>query len=63
MIARITKTYTRRYSDNGMVRTYVEWVDHKGRSGCTEGTRDNDHMHALLKRGAREGAPHTFETW
>lgn len=63
MIARITKTYTRRYRDNASTVTYVEWIDGRGRSGRTEGTRDNDHMHALLQRASREGAPHTFETW
>lgn len=63
MIARITKTYTRRYTDNASTVTYVEWIDGRGRPGCTEGTRDNAHMDVLLRRAAREDAPHTYETW
>lgn len=38
MIARITKAYIRRYSDNGQVTAYVEWTDGRGCTGRTEGT-------------------------
>ena len=55
----ITKVYTRRYSDNGTIRTYVEWSN----GSRTEGIEDNLHMQALLARAAREGVEHTYETW
>jgi hypothetical protein len=63
MITRITAAYTRTYSDSGQVRTYVEWVDHKGKWGRTEGDAANPHMSALLARATREGVPHKRETW
>lgn len=63
MITKITKAYTRTYSDNGMTKTYIEWVDDKGDTGRTEGDAKNSHMAALLARAAREGVKHTKETW
>lgn len=63
MIDRITKTYTRVYSDTCQEKTYVEWVDRNGIPGRTEGDRFNGHMQALLKRAAREGIVHRHETF
>lgn len=63
MIAKITKIYTRHYSDNGQTTTYVEWTDTKGKSGRTEGNASNGHMQALIQRGQREGVKLTTETW
>ena len=55
MITKITRAYTRHYSDNGQTFAYVEWTDNKGRSGRTEGKRNGLHMAALLQRAQREG--------
>lgn len=63
MIAKITKIYTRHYSDNRQTTTYAEWTDTKGKSGRTEGSASNGHMQALIKRGEREGVKLTNETW
>lgn len=63
MIAKITDAYTRRYSDNGQVTTYVEWLDARGNRGRTEGNSQNPHMDALLNRAAREGVPYRWEQW
>jgi hypothetical protein len=63
MITKITDVYTRLYSDSGQITTYVEWEDHKGRCGRTEGSADNLHMSALITRGQREGVDHRRETW
>lgn len=62
-IAKITKAFTRTYSDNGQVTTYIEWTDARGKAGCTEGRATNPHMAALLARAEREGVHHTKETW
>lgn len=37
MIAKITRAYIRRYSDNRQVAAYVEWTDTRGKTGRTEG--------------------------
>jgi len=64
MIAKITKAYHRTYSDTGQQKTYVEWVDHKGKPGRTEGDgRGGVHMRQLLARAKREGVPVTRETF
>jgi len=63
MIARIDKVYTRKYTDNGQVKTYVEWTDNKGKSGRTEGDASNPHMQALIARAKREGVKHGQEVW
>ncbi len=63
MIKQITKVYTRTYSDSGQVKTYIEWIDHRGTPGRTEGSAINPHMFALLKRAEREAVKHTVETW
>lgn len=63
MIAKITKIYTRHYSDNGQTKTYVEFLDNKGKSGRKEGSASNGHMQALIQRGEREGVKLTTETW
>lgn len=63
MIARITRAYVRTYSDTGQVKTYVEWIDFRGRTGRTEGDRHNAHMAALVTRGRREGVPLLCERW
>ena len=63
MIAKINKIYTRHYADNNQTKTYVEWTDHKGVNGRTEGSASNGHMAALIARGQREGVKHTMENW
>jgi hypothetical protein len=63
MISKIVRTYSRHYADNGQVTAYVEWLDHKGRSGRTEGRPDSAHMQALIERAEREGVPVQRETW
>ena len=63
MIDRITKMYTRIYSDSRQVTTYVEWIDDKGVAGRTEGDKVNEHMAALIARGKREGVVLTLERW
>ncbi len=55
----IARTYTRKYSDNDQIITYVEWLD----GSRTEGDARNPHMNALVLRAGREGKPHKFETW
>ena len=55
MITKITKCYTRTYTDSGQTTSYVEWVDGKGKSGRTEGSAANAHMASLLARAKREG--------
>ena len=64
-IAKITRTYTRTYSDNGQVKTYVEWIDTDGKSGRTEGDGKSGGLHlaALLGRATREGVKHEIQTW
>lgn len=62
MIQRITKMYTRRCRDSGQVTTYIEWIDHKGKKGRTEGSADNGHMKVLIARGLREGLKLIRET-
>lgn len=63
MITQITKAYIRTYSDSGQVTAYVEWVDNKGKTGCTEGEENNLHMAALLKRAEREGVEVERQRW
>jgi hypothetical protein len=63
MIAKITKVYTRTYSDTGQRTTYVEWADTRGKPGRTEGDATNTHMASLIARGQREGIAHTVERW
>lgn len=77
MIARVTRMFIRRYSDNGQTVAYVEWLDRRGKPGRTEGTPQRipsrhgrpetwtfgEHMHALFGRGRREGLTLQRETW
>lgn len=63
MIKSVTKAYVRTYTDTGQVTAYVEWVDHRGRSGRTEGEPDGTHMQALLARAEREGVKVEKERW
>mgnify|MGYP001617495258 FL=1 len=62
-IRNITKVYIRRYSDSGQTTSYVEWVDHRGRPGRTEGDDHNPHMRALIARANREFVPVEYENW
>ncbi len=73
MIAKITKAYTRSYS-NGQMKAYVEWIDERGESGRTEGDcmsiddkpvhwPANGHMVALFKRARRDGITIERQTW
>ena len=63
MIVKITRMYTRTYTDNGQVTTYVEWMDNKGKTGRTEGPASNGHMKALIEGGQQEGLQLEIETW
>lgn len=64
MISKITKAYTRTYSDSGQSKVYVEWIDSRGKAGRTEGNLPaGGHMSALLDRAKREGVQPTNETW
>jgi hypothetical protein len=57
-IAKITKAYIRHYRDNDQVTAYVEWIDRRGKTGCTEGNYQrigdkhwmltSDHMDAAV---------------
>jgi hypothetical protein len=62
-IAKITRIYTRTYSDSGQQTTYIEWIDGSGKAGRTEGAAGNPHMAALISRGEREGVKRKIETW
>ena len=62
-IKEITKAYIRTYKDSGQVTGYVEWVDHKGKKGRTEGDPKSVHMKALFDRAKREGVKVEKETW
>lgn len=75
MIAKITKAYVRHYRDNNQKVAYVEWIDHCGVAGRTEGPvldNDNsktlaavygDHISALMARAICTGHPIERETW
>ena len=63
MITKITRAYTRTYTDNGQTKTYVEWIGDDGNAGRTEGDASNAHMAALLARAKREGINHETQTW
>lgn len=70
MITKITKAYTTHYTDNGLTRGYVEWVDNDGKSGRTEGNVGrasrhplNGHLKALFDRAKREGVKVEHQTW
>ena len=61
MIAKITRAYVRHCRDNGQTTAYVEWVDHKGKPGRTEGY--GLHMGTLLARAICHGVEIERETW
>ena len=75
MIAKITAAYTRHYRDNGQTKVYVEWIDHRGRIGRTEGdVRDTPknatiaerygvHMGALIARAICTGVDVDHQVW
>jgi len=63
MITKITKAYTRKYTDNGQLSAYVKWIDNNGKSGRTEGKPENFHMAALFNRAQKEGVEITHEVW
>jgi hypothetical protein len=73
MIAKITDAYVRHYSDNGQTTAYVEWIDHRGRTGRTEGAVKakrgtlaqvyGEHMGALIARAICHGVEIRRERW
>lgn len=75
MIAKITRAYIRRYSDNKQTTACVEWIDSNGKTGRTEAPCDQDytfgrpyltagpHMDVLMVRALREGCTIERETW
>lgn len=62
-IKKITKAYTRLYTDNKSTKAYVEFVDSNGKTGRTEGSPSNAHMKALFARARREGVKVKREVW
>lgn len=75
-IANITAAYTRHYRDNGQTTAYVEWIDHAGHKGRTEGPlllpRGSKrplaeiyglHMGALFARAICHGVEIDHQTW
>ena len=73
IIKEITKAYVRHYTDNGQTTAYVEWVDHNGQSGRTEGAVRSQtgtieqcygpHMGALIARAICNGIEIEDQTW
>ena len=64
MITRITRCIIRHYRDNHTTRAYVEWIDHKGREGRTEGDPlHSGHIWSLIFRADREGVRREFQAW
>ena len=73
MIVKITKAYVRHYRDNGQTTAYVEWIDHNGKTGRTEGAVRSKtgtleqcyglHMGALMARAICHGIEIERETW
>jgi hypothetical protein len=54
MIKAIIKVEIVKYVDNGQRKAYVSWVDHKNKTGTTEGSPSSLHMRELIKRARRE---------
>jgi hypothetical protein len=63
MIVKFIRSYIRRYRDNEQTIAYVEWIDHKGKEGRTEGPPTNTHMLALMNASDRQKAPFKYEVW
>jgi uncharacterized protein with PIN domain len=78
MIRKITAAYIRKHTDNGQTVAFVEWMDHKGRAGRTEGAVNKRceccgakvahdglgaHMAALFDYAKRQGVEIKHETW
>lgn len=73
MISKITRAYVRTYSDNGQTKACVEWIDHRGQTGRTEGDVRaktgtlaavyGDHMGALMARAICSGIEIQREVW
>lgn len=75
MIAKITAAYTRHYRDNGQTTAYVEWIDHNGRAGRTEGAvnrtkpgatmaeKYGPHMGSLIARAICQGVNVEHQVW
>ena len=75
MIAKITRAYVRHYRDNGQTTAYVEWIDHNGTAGRTEGAVLSKrpgptlaetyglHMGALIARAICHGVEVERQTW
>jgi len=62
MIKAITKVEIVKYVDNGQRKAYVYWVDHRNKTGSTEGSPTSLHMKELIKRARREKVAVTRET-
>ena len=76
MIAKFTRIYVRRYSDNGQTTAYAEWIDNRGQRGRAEGNAEYarrthyaatpafcGHMHSLFAAAKRQGLRLSRETW
>jgi hypothetical protein len=65
---KITKAYTRRYRDNGELKSYVEWSDGSRTEGDAKMYHGiplpcGVHMGALFDRALRDGLTIGRETW
>ncbi len=63
---KITRAYTRRYSDTGHVMAYVEWADGsrtEGKARHYNAVPIGPHMQALFDRALRDGLTIERETW
>lgn len=65
---KITRAYTRHYSDNGQDMAYVDWSDGSRTEGAAERYHGilipkGTHMGALFDRALREGLTIGPETW
>ena len=63
MIKTFTRACIRTYTDNGQEIAYVEWIDERGASGRTEGTRYSAHMQSLLRQANLRGIKTEREVW
>jgi hypothetical protein len=62
----IIRAYTRRYSDTGQCKAYVEWCDGSRTEGEARSYNQmpiGEHMRALFDRALREGLTIERETW
>ncbi len=62
----IVRAYTRRYTDSGQCKAYVEWSDGSRTEGEARSYNQmpiGPHMTALFERAVRDGLKIERETW